>query len=94
MNTSELLDMRPEQLAEKQYNVLKNDAIEILNEMARMLSNEEYVSAWEFLHHSPAGDEMGQENFYIPFDSIHKDLHDIGNVIDRLRELKYMTEKK
>ena len=90
MKTKELLETTPEDLASRQYDAVKTDAIAILRAMATHLQKDELEKADEMTQFSPSGDGYGSENSYISFSEI-MDCHDgadIGDIISKMKSLK------
>lgn len=87
MNTQDVMAMTPETLAIEQKKLLKLTSIRILKQMQDYLKKEDWESAENMLGFSPAGDGMGDENHFIDFADALFDGADIGNVIERLKDL-------
>lgn len=88
---SHIFSITPENLAETQYKALKQYAIETLKDVIKNIENEKYDYP---LQESPAGDGMGEDNYYIPF-YFHKNRldgseypSDINDVFNELKSLK------
>jgi hypothetical protein len=90
INIKELLDMRPEDLASKQYDELKDATIEILKDIISNLDKDRLDRVSSCLEFSPAGDGYGRDNDFICFDSLG--FEDIGQVIKRLKEIKVVID--
>ena len=85
-NLIEFLDTTPTNLAEKQYEALRFYAISVLEDMIKDIKNEVYDT--DKLAFSNAGDGYGDDNFYIPFYIKGKHASDIGDVFNKLVELR------
>ena len=85
---NKILQMTPENLAAEQYNLLKEDTVEVLRSIAILIQQDRLDEVSELLEHSPAGDCMGTDSEYIAFKSVDGD---IGDVIDRLKRLKELN---
>jgi len=93
MKLDKLLDTTPEQLAKLQFDELKREAVETLRNVAELLDNEKFKEIEKMIEYSPAGDGMGCDNQYITFNHIHKSMDDIGDVLNKLVELKKLIKK-
>jgi len=98
MNTKELLQLTPEELASKQLEGLQSAVIERLTEVIKKIENGGFNGVDKFLRHSPSGDGTGCENDYINFAHLMDDKHghgvDIGCVVKRMQELKKIKQEK
>ena len=93
MDIKELLNTRPEQLAEKQFVALKGYSIGMLKSVVKLLETEQFDEARKYLAESPAGDGYGLDNSYIDFNFIGNGGDDISEVIDKLEQLKSLMKK-
>jgi uncharacterized protein (UPF0297 family) len=93
MKLDKLLDTTPEQLAKLQFEELKREAVETLRNFTDLLDNEKFQEIEKLIGYSPAGDDMGCDNQYIKFNHIHKSMDDIGDVLNKLVELKKLIKK-
>ena len=89
-NLIELLDTTPTNLAEKQYKALRVYAISVLEDIIKDIKKEVYDT--DKLAFSNAGDGYGDDNFYIPFYIEGKHASDIGDVFNKLMELKKIKD--
>lgn len=90
MDVKEILNMTPESLAKEQHDILKQAAVNRLNEIISLIDEESYSKVESKLASSPAGDEMGCDNYYIDFSDIYGE--DINDVIEKLVNLKYISK--
>lgn len=96
MNINELLSTTPENLADKQFNAVKEHAIQILEKVISHLKKDEFEEVKSMTNFSPSGDGMGCDNSFIDFklNSDDKDGTDICQVIDILKSLNEIKGKK
>ena len=90
MGVKEFMATKPESLAARQHDMLKQVVIARLREIASLLEQDLYEVVRGMVQNSPAGDGMGCDNQYISFDDIIEDKHDgsdIGTMINRLEDL-------
>lgn len=83
-----IMDLNIENLAKEQYNYLKDHTIKTLLNVIEDLENDNFKSLEKRLVWSPAGDGMGEDNYYINFgykEGMETDLHEI---IDEMASLK------
>lgn len=92
MEIQEILKLTPEQLATTQLKELKLHVVTRLQKIIQNINNDQYDEVLSMTFESPAGDDMGMDNTCIDM-AISDKLTDIGNVIDRMKELKGMTKK-
>lgn len=83
-----ILQCTPENLAENQLHFLTSEVCDRLNRIIACLNKGDYELIKTYLYFSPAGDEMGSNNRYIYFGYLHPDLEDLGDVVNRLEELR------
>lgn len=57
-------------------------AIEYLKEIINLLEKKDYKSLKEVIDHSPSGDDMGCDNYYLSFECLGLD--DFGSLINKL----------
>lgn len=97
VNLKEILNIKPENLAHQQQIFLRNYVINHLRNIIELIEDGDYDEVHDFIECSPAGDECGIDNRYIAFDDAtprdQKYKSDIGDVIDRLIELKNIAEE-
>ena len=86
MDLKDMLAVRPETLAREQEVALATFAAERLRHIADLIEAGDYSQAFKLISHSPAGDDMGADNYYIDF-ADETGLEDIGAVLTRLAEL-------
>lgn len=84
-----LFEITPSNLAEKQYQELIKYTKQVLTDVIEDIDKESFGYP---LSHSPAGDCMGCDNYYIPFYAWGEPA-DIKEVFDKLRELKEQIRK-
>lgn len=98
INIKEFMNITPEELSEKQHNVLKEAVINRLRDIAILMQNEKYEAVLDCLGYSPSGDSHGCDNHYITFDDILEekggDGSDIETVVTRLSELKKIYSRE
>ena len=80
MDLVELLATTPEDLAKKQFEALKMDAIATLRKVAELIKANKFDEISALTEHSPAGDCMGRDNDYIMFH--------YGDILETMHELK------
>ena len=85
---SKILKMTPQNLAAEQYNLLKEDTVEVLRNIAVLIKQDKLDEVCELLEHSPAGDCMGTDSEYIAFKSVGGDIGDVISSLKRLQEIK------
>ena len=87
-------DKEANDLIEKKYKEkLKEEALNILKKIVKLIEDNEFDKIEEMLKFSPAGDGYGCDNMYIDFSSLDpderafgiKEINDIGSVIDILK---------
>lgn len=93
MSLEEILSIDPENIKQKQHDVLKGFVVNRLKEITDIIENEEYDKVNPYLNHSPAGDGYGTDKDFIDFSISEKQREnnygiDISEVIDRLKGLK------
>lgn len=86
----ELLSLDIDNLAERQYEALKEDTCEKLNRIIKLIKNDEIEEITNLIAFSPAGDGWGSDNHYIEF----VNGSDIGEVIDLLMRLREIIEEE
>lgn len=93
MSLEEILLIDPENIKQKQHDVLKGFVVNRLKEITEIIENEEYDKVNPYLNHSPAGDGYGTDKDFIDFSISEKQRKnnygiDISEVIDKLKGLK------
>lgn len=90
----DVLNISVETLASEQYDLIKKLAAKHLRMLAQCLEENDIKTVLKNLSLSYAGgDGTGDENQFIDFSFIHKDLKDMGDVIEKLANLKAATKK-
>lgn len=91
MDLKTLMETSPEDLAELQYNELKNHTIGILEQVKKQLYDDDFEQVKNNLVYSPAGDGYGSDNYFIDFSySPQKGTNyslDLMDIIDQLIRL-------
>lgn len=91
-------DKEANDLVGKKYKAkLKEEAVNILKKITRLIEDDKFDEAKEMISYSPAGDCMGGTNMYIDFslldldrkESGYKEIEDIGDVIITLKKLNH-----
>ena len=89
----EILEVSPENLAEKQYQALLNHGVGILEKMIKHLKKGEFDLAKSMTNYSPAGDCMGTDKSFIDFDFTgENEGDDIQDLITKLKSLKQISK--
>lgn len=93
MPLEEILSIDPENIKQKQHDILKGFVVNRLKEITEIIENEEYDKVNPYLNHSPAGDGYGTDKDFIDFSISEKQRKnnygtDISEVIDKLKGLK------
>lgn len=89
MSIEKIMSINVNTLSEMQFRELKQFTTDRLNKITRLIAQEQFDEVYEFLAGSPAGDGYGAENTYIDFGIPKTNMEDIGDVIDKLKELKH-----
>ena len=87
---AELMDTSVKTLAQKQRAALTTHCLAILDLIWDALQKEDYPTVWAMLEDSPAGDDMGRDNYFINFawqGEKDKPL-DLGHILRMLEALK------
>lgn len=88
------LDVRPEGLAELQYDTIVKQVSDKLMRLVQLMHDGFFEEIESMLFHSPAGDCMGLDNVCIDFSDILRpqdalsNTTDIGAVVERLKVLR------
>lgn len=74
------------------HRELKKAVLKILNDIIKVIEDENYGIIDEFLTLSPAGDSTGSDNSYIDFNNLvsdddENDLEDIVTILDKFKKL-------
>lgn len=88
MDLNDLLNIDIKNLADKKYEVLKEHAINKLKEIIIFLENDELQYVANLLSFSPAGDDMGCDNYFIDFSYNTTEMMDLADILYKLAELK------
>lgn len=83
----DIMKVSVDNLAQKQLEFLKQHSIEILNKVAKLIEEENFEEITWMLANSPAGDGMGEDNYYIDFSYDEYD-RDISQIVDMMKYLK------
>ena len=87
-----VMSIDPKNITEKQYEVLREYTISVLEDALNLIKEEKYDDVR--LDYSPAGDGYGKDNAYIDFRFSQADrngyveIEDIGDVLEELIRLK------
>lgn len=91
-----LLQTTPENLAKQQHDALLALVRERLQRIDQLLAGGNYKTVMNMLERSYAGDEMGNDNWYIKFPELDfiagRDGGDLGTAVERLTELSEMIK--
>lgn len=91
----QLMEVTPENLAQKQYDALKKHVIDKLKSIADLVKQSRWKDIEKELQDSPAGDGYGRDNKYIDFSWAEGSKgYDISEVIDHLQNLEKILNKK
>lgn len=88
MNTKEFLKLSPEELAKKQFEVLKKEVVKRLDEISNYIEQNNFDKVSERLAYSPAGDGYGGDNHFICFNDIDESCEDIRDILQKLERLQ------
>lgn len=94
MLDKEIMQLSIENLAQKQFDFLKEYGINILEKVIELLKGENYEEIKEMLAFSAEGDGYGQENYYINFSFNEYSLDIMGYVEELERRKKYLALDK
>ena len=91
MDIVELLNTTPEELARKQYEALEAHVLNTLDTVKTCIK----ARSWDDIPmaFSPAGDDMGCDNYFIDF-KLSQYGTDIAEVVNRLKELEKINQKE
>lgn len=92
MHIKELMEIDVDNVIKKQHETLKNHVIGVLEDIIKLVKEEEYDKIINKIVYSPAGDGYGTNNFYINFSYYEDGEEDIDEIIDRLKKLKLQSE--
>ena len=82
-----ILDTNIEQLKQDQLRALKEHISNVFNDILAKIKEGKYQEVVDkYLEYSPAGDDMGWDNYFINF-SWNDDIKDISVVLSMLAEL-------
>lgn len=81
----DMLELTPERLAQQQEDALREHVVEKLRHIANLIKGGHYDKVEQMLAFSSAGDDFGNENYYIDFSETGLD--DIGGVVNKLGDL-------
>lgn len=87
MNTREFLKLSPEELAKKQFEVLKQKVVERLDEISSNIEKNNFDKIFGMLAYSPAGDDHGADNEFIYFGDIDESCIDINDVLKKINQI-------
>lgn len=90
ITVEDLLSLDIDNLAEAQYNALKEDTCERLSRIIDLIRKDKIEEIRELIEFSPAGDAWGMDNYYIKF----VNELDIGDIIDSLIRLREIIEEE
>ena len=95
IDIKDFLNLRPEDLAQEQFNILKEFAIKRLELVISLMKNNNFKEIRDYTAFSGAGDGYGENNNYISFsDCGISYVDDIIGVIERLECLQEIINKK
>lgn len=89
----DIMKISIDNLAQKQLEFLKQHTIEILNNVAKLIEEENFEDIDWMLANSPAGDCMGEDNYFINFSYDEYD-RDISEIVHCMKSLKSKIETK
>lgn len=87
MSEINIMDLDIDNLSEKQYDYLKNHTISILKDIQNDLENDRLGNIVSKLSLSPAGDCVGQNNYYINFAYKDGEQLDLSDILDKMAKL-------
>ncbi|KYC52642.1 MAG: hypothetical protein AMQ22_00692 [Candidatus Methanofastidiosum methylothiophilum] len=76
------------QINDLKFSNLKQLTIDRLKIIAKLLEEEKFEDVQNHLAYSPAGDGMGDDNYYIFFYDLVDGINDLNDVCNYLKELK------
>lgn len=82
-----LLGTKPEELAQLQHDELKEYTLGQLRKFTKLIEGGSYEAADAMLRYSPAGDDMGCDNNYLPIEVLGGDAFDLGDALEALTDL-------
>lgn len=82
-----LMRTTPGQLAELQFQELRNHAVTKLKEVVSLIENNEFDKIKSLLVYSPAGDGRGTDTYHINFAYEQGDALDLMDIINKLKRL-------
>lgn len=94
MTLQELMKTKPETLARKQLDALKEHCINVLQNIKDLIDSERFNEVKNFTFYSPAGDCMGSENNCINFSFEKGVMLDVQEICEKMKQIKQLTIKK
>ena len=94
MNIEELMSIDIDNLAQKQYDGLKEHLKGVLNKIITLLDQDKLEEIEEMLVESPGGDCYGSDDHYINFSYKENCEEDMYWMLDDLRDLRKILDKK
>ena len=87
MEEINIMDIDVDNLSRKQYEYLLNPTIKILDEIKEDLQNGRLQNVLGKMRYSPAGDDMGLDNYFINFSYKENEIMDLSDIVDKLAKL-------
>ena len=93
MDLKEILAITPETVANNQHTALKKHVLSVLDNVRKIIEEEDYEKIEEVTFYSPAGDEAGLDSSCINFSWESNQIVDIEDVCSKLNYLKKLMQK-
>ena len=94
MNIEELMSIDIDNLAQKQYDGLKEHLKGVLNKVITLLDQDKLEEIEEMLIESPGGDCFGSDDHYINFSYKENCKEDMYWMLEDLKDLRKILNKK
>lgn len=88
------METKPETLARKQLDALKEYSVNILQNIQDLINAERFNEIDNFTFSSPAGDCMGSDNDCINFSFEKGEYLDIKEMCEKMKHIKQLTNKE
>ena len=93
MDLKEILAITPETVANNQHAALKKHVLSVLDNVRKIIEEEDYEKISKVIFYSPAGDDMGLDSSCIDFSWESDQIVDIEDVCNKLNNLKELMQK-
>lgn len=90
LSFDEILNLDIDNMKKIKYNAIKREVLHKLKTFAEHIEEDQLDEAEKMLSWSPAGDDMGYDNYFLSFGkrSEINDEYDLGDMIERMKECK------